>query len=242
MVNVLIPMAGEGKRFIDGGYQLPKPFIDVNGKPMIQRVLDNLKLKDAKYILLSRKEHLLNYQSYFDEIVTNSNVKFVSVDSLTEGAAMTSLYAFDLINADEPLLIANSDQIVDIDVKEFILDATQRKLNGSILVFKDDDPKWSYVKLNDEGYFEELKEKKVISNLATVGMYYFSSGRNYIKFAIEMIIRNDRTNNEFYIAPIYNYMNKLLPNSIGIYEIDKSKMHGIGTPNDLEKYLKKRTE
>jgi dTDP-glucose pyrophosphorylase len=232
-------MAGEGKRFIDGGYQLPKPFIDVNGKPMIRRVLDNLKIKDARYILLSRNEHLLNYQSYFDEIVTDPNVKVISIDSLTEGAAMTSLFAFDQINNNYPLLIANIDQIVDIDVEEFISDAINRRLKGSILVFESNDPKWSYVQVDNDGWFKKLKEKEVISNLATVGMYFFSSGKEYIKFAIEMIIRNDRTKNEFYIAPIYNYIHKIYPNSIRVYKIEKSKMHGIGTPKDLENYLTK---
>jgi len=238
VINVIIPMAGQGKRFKDAGYELPKPFIDVNGKPMIERVLDNLNILNAKYILLAQSEHIKSYQNYFDHLISKFNVSVLEVPKLTEGAAITTLASFSLINNEIPILIANSDQILDLDFNTFIEDAKNRNLDGSILVFEDTNPKWSFVKVDSSGYFIELKEKVVISNLATVGVYYFSSGNIYLKSVIDMIIQNDRTNNEFYIAPAYNYLKSNYSNKISTYLIDKYKMHGIGTPDDLESYLR----
>ena len=113
-------MAGEGSRFAKEGYTFPKPLIDVDGKPMIQRVVENLDF-DATYIFLVRKEHLEKYsglKSTLDRI-TNSKFKIIEVDRLTEGAACTALLAKDYINNDDDLLIANSDQIIEYSPENF---------------------------------------------------------------------------------------------------------------------------
>ncbi len=233
-------MAGAGSRFAKAGYKKPKPFIDVLGKPMICHVLDNLDMPDAKFILLARKEHYDNEPETIQWIKDNYNVEFVLIDKLTEGAACTVLHAHRLINNDTPLLIANSDQIVDMNIADYISDSNARNLDGSVLCFQDDDTKWSYAKIDDNGYIVEIKEKVVISEHATVGIYYFAKGRDFVENAIDMFVRNERVNNEFYVAPVYNYaIDKGA--KFGIYSIDMNQMHGTGTPEDLDKYIEFKT-
>lgn len=240
MINIVIPMAGAGSRFAKAGYKKPKPFIDVLGKPMICHVLDNLDIPYAKFILLARKEHYDNEPETIQWIKNNYNVEFVLIDNLTEGAACTVLHAHRLINNDVPLLIANSDQIVDINITDYINDSNARNLDGSVLCFQDDDTKWSYAKIDDNGYIVEIKEKVVISEHATVGIYYFARGRIFVENAIDMFVRNERVNNEFYVAPVYNYAISQ-GDKFGIYGIDMSQMHGTGTPEDLDKYIEFKT-
>jgi NDP-sugar pyrophosphorylase family protein len=237
-INVVIPMAGLGSRFAEAGYDKPKPFIDVNGKPMIVRVLDNLKINQAHYYLIARAEHLIQEADLVSEIKQKYNVTFIPIDHLTEGTVCTVLHARKFINNDLPLLIANSDQIVDIKIEDFLNDCFNRRLDGSILTFIDNEnnPKWSFAKVNAQGLVEQVKEKEAISDIATVGIYLFSKGADFVNASIDMIIANDRVNNEFYTCPVYNYIIRNDFN-IGVYNIDKQAMHGIGTPNDLKLYL-----
>lgn len=242
MINVVIPMAGLGSRFAKAGYEKPKPFIDVAGKPMIVRVLENLAYPNARYVLIARKDHIEKEKELVKQIEQEFNVIFIPIDKLTEGTACTVLYARKYINNNEPLLIANSDQIVDINIADFIDDCSQRHLEGSILTFIDkySDPKWSFAKLNTNGLVTEVKEKVVISEYATVGIYLYAKGQDFINSAIDMIIENDRVNNEFYTCPTYNYaINE--GKKIGIYNIEFKQMHGVGTPEDLQVYLSLRS-
>jgi NDP-sugar pyrophosphorylase family protein len=238
MINIVIPMAGAGSRFALAGYEKPKPFIDVAGKPMIVRVLENLAYPDAKYILIVRKEHLQKEQALVAWIKKNYNVTFVTVDALTEGTACTILYARSLIRSQIPVVIANSDQIVDIKFEDFINDAIRRNLDGSILTFVDEEknPKWSFAKLDSENLVTEVQEKKPISSFATVGIYLFSNGEDFVESVVQMVIENDRVNGEFYTCPSYNYLIKQ-GKKIGVYNIESRNMHGIGTPEDLSRYL-----
>jgi dTDP-glucose pyrophosphorylase len=236
MINIVIPMAGAGSRFANAGYKKPKPFIDVLGKPMICHVLDNLALPDAKFILLARKEHYEAEKDTIDEIQSKYNTEFVLIDKLTEGAACTVLHAHRLINNDAPLLIANSDQIVDMSIADYINDSDKRKLDGSVLCFHDTHNKWSYARLDEVGFITEIREKEVISEHATVGIYYFAKGCDFVENAIDMFVRNARVNNEFYVAPVYNYA-IAQGRKFGIYSIDKACMHGTGTPEDLDLYI-----
>lgn len=237
MLNIVIPMAGAGSRFVDAGFSTPKPFVDVCGVVMIERVLNNLKIDNARYILIVRDEHLVSEKSSFERLRKEYNCEILTVDKLTEGAASTILLSCWLINNDEPLLLANSDQIVEMDIGVFINDSIERKLDGSILTFPANHTKWSYAKVDDEGHLVELREKEVISKHATVGLYYYQRGRDFVNSAIQMIANNDRVNNEFYTAPAYNYsvQNGL---KIGILDIEESQMYGLGTPEDLDIYIK----
>jgi dTDP-glucose pyrophosphorylase len=162
----------------------------------------------------------------------------VSIDSVTEGAACTVLLAEKYFQRSNDMVIANSDQIVDIDFNEYIAFSRAGAIDGTIMVFENDDIKWSFAKLNKEGFVTEVAEKKRISNLATVGIYYYRHGTDFSKYAQQMIKKNIRVNNEFYVCPVYNECildHKL----VKTWKIERQQMHGVGTPADLEAYLKR---
>jgi len=239
-INIVIPMAGSGSRFANAGYEKPKPFIDVSGKPMIIRVLENLICENARYILIAREDHLVKEKQLVKEIENNYPVVFHPIGHLTEGAACTVLHARNFINNDEPMIIANSDQIVDIVFQDFVSDCFDRVLDGSIMTFKDpqNNNKWSFAKTNSLGLVEEVREKDAISDLATVGLYMYKRGRYFVNASVDMIVQNERVNNEFYVCPVYNYAIKN-GNDIGVFNIEYDSMHGLGTPEDLKLYLNK---
>ena len=237
MLNIVIPMAGAGSRFAKAGYDKPKPFIDVCGKPMIECVLDNLHVEGARFILIARAEHLEAEKENVERLQRQYNCKFITVDKLTEGAACTILLSCEYINTDDALLLANSDQIVEMDIADYINDSKKRNLDGSILTFYSDHPKWSYAKLDDNDRVTEVKEKQPISKHATVGLYYFEKGKDFVNSAVKMIANNDRVNNEFYTAPAYNYAIQS-GRKIGLHEIEEKQMFGLGTPEDLDIYIK----
>lgn len=232
-MNILIPMAGAGSRFENAGYSFPKPLIDVNNKPMIQVVLENLNI-EANYIFIVQKEHYEKYNLQHLLPLITSKCEIVQVDSLTEGAACTTLIAKDLINSDKPLLIANSDQFVEWDSNDFMYSMVGDNVDGGVLTFKSTHPKWSFAKLGDDGFICEIAEKKPISDIATVGLYYWTKGSDYVKYAEQMIEKDIRINGEFYVAPVYN--EAILDNlKFKIHNIEK--MWGLGTPEDLNNFL-----
>jgi HAD superfamily hydrolase (TIGR01509 family) len=232
-LNVLIPMAGAGSRFTQAGYTFPKPLIEVHSKPMIQVVVENLNI-EANYIFLVQKEHYEKYNlKYLLNLIT-PNCKIVQVDGLTEGAACTTLLAKEFIDNDAPLVMANSDQFVEWNTNECMYAFSADDIDGGILTFKATHPKWSYAKIGDDGFVSEVAEKKPISDNATVGIYYWKKGSDYVKYAEQMIEKNIRTNNEFYVAPTFN---EAIQDGKKIRVKQIERMWGIGTPEDLNYFL-----
>lgn len=221
-MNIVVPMAGEGKRFKEAGYTEPKPFIDINGKPMIERVLDTLP--EGKRIFLVREEHMDRMDQY-------GGVK-IPVTETTEGAAATVLLAKNYIDNQEPLLIVNSDQIVKYNIDNF--NQLTNNYDGIIFVFRAHETKWSYVSLDDFGLIGQVAEKEPISDLATAGLYYWGAGSDFVWYADIMIKWGEKTLGEYYVAPVYNGAIKD-GSQISPYFVDE--MHGLGTPEDVEKYL-----
>lgn len=242
-MNILIPMAGAGSRFAMAGYIEPKPFIDVDGVPMISRVLQNLAIEGAHYLLVAQRAHVAAYPDVVHSLEMQYPLTVVPIDGMTEGTACTVLHARHLINNDRPLLIANSDQWVDFSLSDFISDARVRQLDGSILTFHDAERnnKWSFARTDAEGFVLQVKEKEAISDQATVGIYYFARGEDFVEAAIEMMLQRDRVNGEYYTCPVYNYLIQA-QKRVGIYQISANAMHGLGTPEDLERYLQWRAE
>ncbi len=234
-MNILIPMAGAGKRFFDAGYIFPKPLIEIDNKPMIQWVIESLNLQ-ANYIFIIQKEHQEKYNIKSVLKILQPNCKIIELDHLTEGAACTTLLAKEYINNDDPLIIANSDQYINWNSSKAFYDFNSKNLDGAILTFEAIHPKWSYAKCNNEGFVTEVAEKKVISRNATVGVYYWKHGSDYVKSAEEMIRKNIRVNNEFYVCPVYNEFLKK-NKKIKIHKVDK--MWGLGTPEDLNNFIQK---
>jgi len=234
-LNVLIPMAGKGSRFAAAGYSFPKPLIDVLGKPMIQWVVENVNLK-AKYTFLAQDEHIEKYSlnCLLNLIAPNSNV--VPVKGVTEGAACTALLAADLIDNDNPLLILNSDQYLEWDLIQSLYQLENSGADGAVFIFHSTHPKWSYVKCSPgTNTIIEVAEKKPISTDATCGVYWWRKGSDFIKYTNEMIDAEDKTLGEYYICPSYNYA---LKDGKQIQAVPIRKMHGLGTPEDLQVFLK----
>jgi len=236
-VNVVIPAAGEGRRFAEAGWLKPKPLIDVNGFPMISLVVRNLSARHFNFNIAVQRRHRLGFENIsFGDI---KPPELHNIESITSGAAETVLRVAQHLPPELPLCIANSDQIVDISMQDFVDDFVERQLDGSIMVFDDptSNPKWSFAKLDDNGFVTEVAEKKPISNLATVGIYLFRRTDIFIAAVKQMVAANDRTNNEYYNAPAFNYLIQA-GGKVGGFEISMTAMKPLGTPEDLERYLK----
>ena len=232
-MNVLIPMAGAGTRFASAGYTFPKPLIEVNGKPMIQVVIENLNI-EANYTFVVQKEHYEKYSLQYLLTLIAPDCNIIQVDSLTEGSACTTLLAKEFINNDHPLLLANSDQFVQWNSNESLYAFNADGIDAGILTFKATHPKWSYAKVGEDGFVSEVAEKKPISDDATVGIYFWKKGSDYVKYAEQMIEKNVRTNNEFYICPVFN---EAIADGKKIRIKEIERMWGIGTPEDLNYFL-----
>ena len=232
-LNVLIPMAGAGSRFEQAGYTFPKPLIDVRNKPMIQVVVENLNIK-ANFIYIVQKSHREKYNLDTLLNLITPNCKVIEVDGITEGAACTALLAREYIDNDMPLFFANSDQFVEWDSNEFMYKMNETNCDGGIVTFEATHPKWSFAKINDQGLVTEVAEKNPISNIATVGFYWWKYGSDFVKYADEMIEQNIRVNNEFYVCPVFN---QAIADSKQIRTFNIEKMWGLGTPEDLKYYL-----
>lgn len=232
-------MAGRGSRFQEAGYAFPKPLIDIHGKTMIEVVVNNLRPKvDHKFIFICQKEHNEKYDLHnILKNATKNKFEIIQLNGITEGAACTVLSAAQYIKNNDELIIANSDQFVDYDINDFIKRG-RAKGDGLILTFKSSHPKWSYARVNQAGKVIEVAEKLVISDKATVGIYYFKHGKDFVEAAQQMIFKNIRHNNEFYVCPVYNEI-ILKDKDVYIKDIPAQKVHGLGTPEDLNAFLVK---
>jgi dTDP-glucose pyrophosphorylase len=240
MLNIVIPMAGLGSRFKTAGYELPKPLIRVGGRPMIEWVIENIRpSRHHRFIFICLKEYLLLFPEVLHTIkAICPNSEFISINRVTEGAACTVLLARDLIDSNEPLMIANSDQYVDLNINEYLSEMEAQKADGLIMTFFSDHPKWSYCRLRSDGTVSEVVEKKVVSQKATVGIYNFKFGSDFVRSAESMINENLRVNGEFYVAPAYNKLieagAKVVTKDTGV---EYGGMYGLGTPLDLDFFL-----
>tara|TARA_B110000977_G_scaffold48421_1_gene65785 strand:+ start:269 stop:1636 length:1368 start_codon:yes stop_codon:yes gene_type:complete len=235
-LNVLIPMAGEGSRFTKAGYTFPKPLIDIQGKPMIQVVVENLNM-DANFIFVVRKEHREKYNLDSLLKLIAPGCRIVETDGLTEGAACTALLAKDFIDSDAPLFFANSDQFVEWDSNEFMYKMNETNADGGIVSFTATHPKWSFAKINENGLVTEVAEKNPISDIATVGYYWWKNGSDFVKYAEQMINKDLRISNEFYVCPVFN---EAIADKKEIRTFNTDGMWGLGTPEDLKYYLENK--
>jgi NDP-sugar pyrophosphorylase family protein len=239
LLTIVIPMAGRGSRFADAGYETPKPLLPVHGVPMIEVVVANLRPSvSARFVFVCRREHLEAYgfEGRLREIAPNCAI--VPIDAVTEGAACTVLLARPEIDPDDVLVIANSDQWVDVSMDAHLAVMRDNGLDGLIMTMKADHPKWSYVALDKRGLVTRVVEKEVISDEATVGVYAFARARDFMRGAEAMIAADERVNNEFYVAPVYN---RLIAEgaAIGVDNVGSvgNGMYGLGIPEDLEAFL-----
>lgn len=240
MLSVVIPMAGHGSRFAQAGYALPKPLLPIHGTPMIEVVVGNLTpTEPVRFVFICRQEHLDRYG--FGTALRHAapGCEIVTIDSVTEGAACTVMLARDAIDPDDVLVIANSDQWVDHDIDAHLATLRREQLDGLIMTMTADDPKWSFVELDERALVTNVVEKEVVSDEATVGIYTFTRARDYFAAAQAMIAADKRVNGEFYVAPTYNEL-IAAGARIGIDNVgaDRAGMYGLGIPDDYEDFLR----
>jgi len=239
MLNIVIPMAGLGSRFAKAGYQDPKPLIHVHAWPMIQIVIKNLTPRiPHRFIFICQEDHIQHYALDKKLKQWTNHAEIIALSGLTEGATCTVLQAKSLINNEEPLMIANCDQYIDINIDDYLSAQHNGNVDGLIMTMRANDPKWSYVAFDERGWINRVVEKEVISNEATVGIYYFHRGSDFVRGADQMMAANKRVNGEFYVAPVYNELiaegKHISSYSIGSDEVG---MYGLGTPEDLNRFL-----
>ncbi len=235
-MKVVVPAAGAASRFVEGGYTDPKPLITVGGKPLIKWATDSVDLHSSRdqFIFIVREEDMERHS--IDRVLTGMypDSAIVSVDSLTEGAACTVLLARDLIDSQEDLLIVNCDTAF----KTPLADAAKRWMSevaGIVTTFDSTDPRFSFAKVDDDGFVTEVAEKRPISDRATVGAYYFTQGAYFVWAADQMITKDVRVNNEFYVAPTYN---ELIAAGHKVRAIRSDWLVSLGTPEEVEDYAK----
>jgi dTDP-glucose pyrophosphorylase len=239
VLNIVLPVAGRGSRFSDAGYAIPKPLIPIYGKPMIQWVVENLRpTRPHRFVFVALKEHLdcFGLQEVLVRVAPGSSV--VPVTEVTQGAACTVLLAKQYIDSGSPLMIANTDQYVDMRVDDYLEAFDGSRADGYIMTFTANHPKWSYVRFDGSGAVCEVVEKRVVSSEATVGVYNYRRGSDFVRAAEAMIVDDKRVNGEFYVAPAYNELLKS-GGKVGVFNIDSlgTGMHGLGTPEDLDAFL-----
>lgn len=234
-LRIVIPMAGEGKSFQQAGYTFPKPLVDINGKPMIQRVVENINA-EGQYIFVVLREQYESYNlKYFFNLIA-PGFEAVLLDEPTQGAAESVLAAEPFISTDDPLVVVNSDQIIEWNSNEFFYAMAADECDGGVATFESTHPKWSYARIGDDGFIAEVAEKKPISNRATCGVYYFARGNDYMKYARQMIKKNITFNNEYYVCPTYN---ELIADGLKIRQFPVERMWSFSTPEDLQVYLQR---
>jgi NDP-sugar pyrophosphorylase family protein len=240
-IQLVIPMAGLGSRFSRAGYKVPKPLIEIHGIPMYQVVIGNLMHESvASLTIVCPREWGLSLEIFKFDGTHEVKVNIVEVDELTEGPASTVWLAKPHLNLDLPVVVANSDQYIDADLSGFYATVSGPGSESVILCMEDSDKKWSYVRESSEGLVEEVREKQVISNLATVGIYGFSSAAVMLGAFQEMFSAKDSTLGEYYVAPSYNYVIKQgHPVSVVNLGPIGTVMHGMGIPVDFESFLEK---
>lgn len=239
MINIVIPMAGNGSRFKNTGYLEPKPMININSKKMIELVVNNIKPnREHRFIFICQSQHLKETTLYTVLKNLSQSCIILEVDKVTGGAAETVLKSQDYIDNESPLMIANCDQWIDINIDDYLNVIDSHQLDGMIMTMTASDDKWSYLRLNDQEKVVEVREKEVISSEASVGIYNFARGKDFCTAATKMIQDDNHSLGEFYVAPVYNYLIDHNSAVIGHYNIGEEfkGMYGLGIPKDLEKF------
>lgn len=224
MLQIVIPMAGRGQRFRDAGYERPKPFIDVDGEPMLHRVLDNLPTIDGSVLLLALQEH------EYHLVTASASFRAHFIGAVTEGAACTVLLAEDDLRGDEPLLIANADQWLDWSPEHFVDFVRRDGCHGAIVTFRAYGPKWSYVDVREDGMIAVVAEKSPISNDGSCGVYYWKRAADCFDSIKSMMRKGLKHAGEYYLAPSFN---ELILDGARIIAYPVPRMWSMGTPDDL---------
>jgi NDP-sugar pyrophosphorylase family protein len=236
-LNIVMPMAGLGSRFREAGFKVPKPLIDVRGRPMYAWATESLPLEKSSrliFILLATQPEFPDLQRDIEQRYAKYKPIVLTVPELTAGQAITVLRARDLINKDEPLLIHNADTAFDI-APQWIENAVAENLDGALLVFPSQEKRWSFSRENPAGFVTEVREKEVVSPWASTGTYWFRRGADFVRVAESRFNSGKREASEFYVGPLYN---DLIAQGAKVKNFEIRKLYCFGTPDDLSDTIK----
>jgi len=236
MINILIPLAGQNQFFPEAEYPFPKPLIELNGKTMIELVINNFdSVKEEKQFIFivnsvdCKKYHLDNVLN----LLTNEKCKIIKINNKTKGAACSAMMAIEYINNHDSLVIANADQLFDDDMSEII--NSFKDVDGGVVSFESIHPRWSYARVDENNYIVETAEKRPLSKNAIAGFFYFKNGKDFIDSAMNMIKKDANVNELYYISPTLNEM-VLNNKKLIVKTIDNNKYHTFYTPQKVQEY------
>lgn len=240
MIHIVVPMGGEGRRFMERGFTFPKPLIEIDGRSMIELVTENLTPAEPhRFIFVCRQDHLQRFALREVLELIAPGCRVISMMQPTSGALCSVLLAGEHLQADDELLVANADQYVDASIDEFLAKARAGAWDGYVMTFPSAHPKWSFVKIEND-MIVAAAEKRPISRHATVGLYYFRRCAEFLAGAERMLLKNVSVDGQFYVCPVYNEL-VLMGKRLSHYPIDRDAMHSLGTPEDLDAFAARRS-
>ena len=235
MIHIVVPMGGEGRQFAERGYTFPKPLVEVAGQPLIEIVVKNLTPScPHQFVFVCRQEHVQNFALADVLKLVAPGCRIVTMAKPTAGALCSVLLGMEYLQHEDELLIANADQWVDTPIDGFLATARVSDWDGAIMTFPNTHPRWSYARTEGE-LVVAVAEKQPISRNATAGLYYFRRGVDFVRGAERMLFKKASFSGEFYVAPVFNEL-ILAGKRVGIFPIEASQMHGLGTPEEVERF------
>lgn len=240
MLHVIVPLGGRAVRFQERGYTFPKPLIEIGTRSMIEFVLENLAPPPpVRFTFICRKEHLSEF--YLGDMLRllAPDCRVISLEQETAGALCSVLLAIDDLRPDEEVLVANGDQYLSTSLTPFYEKCRLPEIDGCILTFTATHPRWSFVRVDSDGFVQAVAEKRPISKRATVGLYYFRRAGDLLAGAERMLVKGLTTGGQFFVAPVYNEL-LLEGKRIATHHVPDGAMQSLGTPEDLERFLAAR--
>ena len=220
-MNIIIPIAGANRSM--GETEYIKSLQEIERKTVLQYAFESLQSISAKHFIVVIKRQDVNTY-HLDNIVKllRPGAEVVISEGETMGAACTCMLAVDMLDMEAPLLIVGSDQILTLPAQEILDDFQRHDYDGGLAVFEDVHPRWSYVRLDEDGMVVEAAEKRPISRNAVAGFYYFKKASFFFEAAQKMILKNASVNGQFFLCPIYNEM-ILKQMKVGTHRIEKAQ-------------------
>lgn len=238
-LHIIMPMAGEGSRFVKNGYTTPKPLIEVNDKPLFKHAIDSINIEgiNIKYSFIVRQEHIDNYNidTQIKEYIPTANI--FAVEKTTRGAVETCLIAESVIDDNDAIIVMDCD--LRFTSKQFndiiVTSLKQNYIGGAVVSFNSNLSKYSYAEIDDNGNVIRTAEKEVISNHALCGAYFFGTGKLFKTTAHKLLLESDFNKPEYYISLLYNYILKM-GKTVQLASLDS--YYSYGTPEELKQYTK----
>ena len=237
MINIIIPMAGSNQVADQAENYFPSPLIEIGSKPLIQLVINNLSsIKDEKKFIFIVKESDCE-KFYLDNTIKllTQNCEIIKLRKDTQGAVCSSLMAIESINNNDPLIIANGNQIIDVDYNKVLSYYQKNNFEAGTICFESVHPKWSYVRMDENDDVVETAEKRPISKNAIAGFYYFKKGTSFVDASFKMILNGRKVNGLYFIAPTFNEL--ILENKkIGVFKIKIDNYHSFYTAKKIQEF------